>query len=230
MKLLHFFLNSFYPFLAKNTKALSQIHLGTMLVEMFYASTFWLNCFPPSSGASKTMSPRLLVTGVGADYTKHCALEFGSYMQVHKDHNNTLVTQTYGAIALQPAGNLQGGHYFMSLATGWCMAHNHWTELPMPNKVIQRVNHLGRQQNMQHGLEFLNCLQEPFEGDDQHDKDQPDMHELNVSDPDMEQLDMEAVDKNEDHTANPAMVDQVNGLLFNNDLEEHPNVNKYINK
>jgi hypothetical protein len=49
-----------------------------VVIEMIYASTFWLNTFPPEDGISDTISPRAIVTGMQIDYTKHCSLEFGN--------------------------------------------------------------------------------------------------------------------------------------------------------
>jgi hypothetical protein len=101
-----------------------------ILVEMAQASVFWLNNFPPTDGISDTMSPRYIVVGFNDDYANHCKLEFGAYAQVHEDHENTIFTQTTGALALQPSGNEQGGYYF--------------TSLEMPKEVVDCVHVLGR--------------------------------------------------------------------------------------
>jgi len=45
-------------------------------------------------------------------YNKNCKVEFGTYVQVHKKHNDSFEPRISGAIALRPAGNEQGGHYF----------------------------------------------------------------------------------------------------------------------
>jgi len=54
--------------------------------------------------------------GFGVD--RHCQLEFGTYVQVHESHDNSMLPQTSGALALWPSGNAQGGYYFFSLSTG----------------------------------------------------------------------------------------------------------------
>ena len=113
---------------------------GRLIIEMVYASVFWLNLFPPADGVSATLSPRSLVTGFQLDYNKLCRLEFGTYVQTHEEHDNSMATRTMGAIALRPPGNTQGGHYFFSLNTGRRLNRNQWTELPMPNEVIDRVH------------------------------------------------------------------------------------------
>jgi hypothetical protein len=89
-----------------------------MIIDMVYWGTFWLNSFPPNDGVSKTISPRAIMAGLQIDYAQHCKLEFGSYVQTHKDHDNSMATWGTGAIALRPTSNKQGGYYFMSLTTG----------------------------------------------------------------------------------------------------------------
>lgn len=95
------------------------------------------------------------MTGFNIDYAKHCRIEFGAYAQVHEDHNNTMATRTTGAIALRPTGNQQGGFYFLSLETGRRINRNHWTELPMPKDVLDRVHTLARRSNATKSLLFL---------------------------------------------------------------------------
>jgi hypothetical protein len=108
-------------------------------IEMVYASVFWLNMFPPTDGVSKTHSPRNIICGHKLDYATHCTLEFGTYIQVHEQHDNSTATRrTTRAIALRPTGNTQGGYYFFSLSTGRQLNCNHWTTLPMPAEVIER--------------------------------------------------------------------------------------------
>jgi hypothetical protein len=76
-----------------------------MLKEMVTSCVFWLNMFPSHDGVSDTLSPRTLMTGYTLDYAKHCRLEFGSYVQTHEEHDNSMESCTTGAIALRPTGN-----------------------------------------------------------------------------------------------------------------------------
>jgi len=55
---------------------------------------------------------------------------------------------------LGPTGNQQGGHWFLSLSTGARIRRHQWTELPMPVEVINRVNALGKAQQMPKTLTF----------------------------------------------------------------------------
>jgi hypothetical protein len=57
---------------------------GRMVAELVYYSVFWLNSFPAQDGISNTLSPRAIVIGSHVDFTKHCKLEFGAYVQAHE--------------------------------------------------------------------------------------------------------------------------------------------------
>lgn len=86
------------------------------------------------------------------------SLEFGSYVQLFEDNNpsNTLHSRTLGAIALRPTGNANGDYAFLSLATGRRITRRSWTELPIPDTAIARVEALalleGQPLIQQHGL------------------------------------------------------------------------------
>jgi hypothetical protein len=121
---------------------------------MVYASTFWLNAFPPADGVSESLSPRAIIVALQLDYSKHCQLEFSTYAQTHEEHDNSMVSRTTGALALRPTGNIPGGDYFFSLTSGRRINPNRWTPLPMPADVIDRVHTLARRTNASLGLEF----------------------------------------------------------------------------
>jgi hypothetical protein len=125
-----------------------------MVIEMVHSSVFWLNMFPILDGVSDTMSPRAIIVGLKLDYTKHCQLEFGSYVQVHEEHDNSMASWTTETIALRPTSNAQGGYYFFSLSTGRRLGRNCWTALPMPQDVIDRVHTLARRSNANRDLTF----------------------------------------------------------------------------
>jgi Reverse transcriptase (RNA-dependent DNA polymerase) len=152
-----------------------------IVIELVYYCTYWLNSFPVADGISDTLSPRNIVTGQHIDYTKHCQLEFGTYVQTHEEHDNSMHTRTTGAIALRPTGNTQGGYYFFSLSTGRILNRNHWTPLPMPGEVIDRVHVLARRQAR--GLQFAD-LHGNAVIDDIDDADDPDDQDYNPDDDD----------------------------------------------
>ena len=97
------------------------------------------------------------MTGRKIDYSKHCKLEVGSYVQTHEKtqpRNDTNQMRTTGAIALESNDNDQGGYKFLSLTTGNELTRGlkQFTPLPMTEDVIQRVHQLA--DNEEYGFEF----------------------------------------------------------------------------
>jgi hypothetical protein len=140
-----------------------------LIVQMVSTCNFWLNIYPPTDGVTRNINPRELITGVKIDYKKHIRAEFGEYVQVHEEHNNTMQTRTTGAIATKPTGNAQGGHWFYSLTTGRMLDRRQWTPLPMPADVIDRVNTLAKA--CPAGLTFTNMRNEVYDEDAESDSD-----------------------------------------------------------
>jgi hypothetical protein len=60
------------------------------IIEMVFPSIFWINAFPHWLGLSQDLSPRTIITGLEVDYTKHCCVEYGQYVQTHEKHDNTM--------------------------------------------------------------------------------------------------------------------------------------------
>jgi hypothetical protein len=105
------------------------------------SSVTWLNAFPAKEGASKTMSPSAIVLGSPKpDYNK-LRITFGAYAQVYESTANTTKPRSIGAVALK-ASNERGGYYFMFLSTGRRLHCYQWTELPVPDYVIDRVEEM----------------------------------------------------------------------------------------
>ena len=125
-----------------------------MLICLVANAVFWLNAFPHEDSVSDSLPPCYLLTGKHLDYHKHVRLEFGAYVQTHKEHTNDMMLRTIGAICLGPSGNEQGGHYFLSLMTSRHLLHDQWTELPMPHDAIACVGDLGHMQGMPKSLMF----------------------------------------------------------------------------
>lgn len=140
-----------------------------MIIELVYCMTFWIHAFPAVDGVSATISPRELVTGIAIDASKHCRLPFGSYVQTHEQHDNSMSSRTIGAITLRPTGNRQGGYYFFSLQTGRRIIRNKWTEIPMPADVIQRV-HAMAESRMLSELVFADRENTEIQEDDPNDE------------------------------------------------------------
>ena len=148
-----------------------------LVIEMAKTAMFWLNAFPAAGEASQDLSPRTILTGQQVDYKRHCHFQFGEYTQTHEEHNNSMNPRTVGAIALRPVGNGQGSFYFMSITTGRVLNRQHTTALPMPDKVIDKIHRIARQQKNNPGLIFADWNLNPDEYDDDeddetyHDKD-----------------------------------------------------------
>jgi len=49
-----------------------------------------LNVFPKKNGITQDYSPSAIITRPTVEYNKHCTLEFGTCVHVHKEHNNSL--------------------------------------------------------------------------------------------------------------------------------------------
>jgi hypothetical protein len=142
---------------------------GQLVVQMVSTCNFWLNVFPPKDGVSRNINLRELITGTKIDYNKHIQDEFGEYVQVHEEHDNTMQTRTTGAIATRPTGNIQGGHWFYSLSTGGILDGRRWTPQPMPADVIARITVLARVRSI--GINFNNVRNEVYDDINANDSD-----------------------------------------------------------
>jgi hypothetical protein len=105
-----------------------------------------LNMFPRRGGVSNNLSPRTLICGLPIDYNLQCRVPFGAYCEVHDEHTptNTMESRTTPAVSLGPTGNLQGTYKFYSLQSRKMIVRRHWTELPMPDRVISLVESIAR--------------------------------------------------------------------------------------
>jgi hypothetical protein len=88
--------------------------------------------------------------------SKHAVLPFGANVQTHKQHSNDMGQCTLSCIFLGPTGNMQGGHWFMSLTSGERLIRYQWTELPMPNEAITCINNIGKRQGIPTLLTYAN--------------------------------------------------------------------------
>lgn len=74
-----------------------------------------------------------------------------------------------GAIALRPTGNAHGTYLFLNLRTGCTIKRLRWTELPLPEEVVQRVHTLARRSKARTGVTFAF-----HNGEEVHDEDDTD--------------------------------------------------------
>jgi len=136
-------------------KLLHEILPHRLIIKIVYNVMFWLNCFPHKDRIHATLNPHTIVTGSNINYDKHCKLQFGTYVQVHEQHDSSMATRTSGAIALHPTGNMQGSYYFLSLRSGKHIVCNNWTMLPMPAEVIATVHQLANACKKYKGIVFM---------------------------------------------------------------------------
>jgi hypothetical protein len=116
-----------------------------MLTHMVLHCTKLLHYFPPENSISDTISPRTLLTGSTLNYMKDFCLPFGAYSQVHEDASprNSMIACTKAAICLSPTPNLQVGQHFMALDTGRVITRYSWTQIPLPQLVLDKVDSWG---------------------------------------------------------------------------------------
>jgi hypothetical protein len=128
-----------------------------MIVELVKFVVLWLNDFPPSSGVSKTYSPRTIMTGTTLDYSKHCKLPFGAYEETHEENNptNNMKERIRAAIWLGPTANFQGSYKFLCLRTGRRITRKQFKELPVPTSVIKAIEALAERNKQDRTLEFI---------------------------------------------------------------------------
>jgi hypothetical protein len=183
-----------------------------MIQHLIGGSVFWLNAFPSDQGISNSMSPWTIMTGKAIDFVKHCKIMFGTYAQVHEEHDNSLLARTTGAIALRPTGNNQGGYYFMSLTTGRILNRNHWHELPMPQDVVDRVHKLARQSYATKDLVFQFRDGATVDEDDE-----------SAADPDYEPNDNESIDDGTEYDTDTEPDEMI--VPIHDELQEDESIN-----
>ena len=112
-----------------------------MVDECLTMVTSCTNDFPNKNGISNTMSPASIVLGRGKIDGNNLKATFGKYYEVHCGTDNTNKERRTSAICLRPS-NSQGGYYFMSIRTGRRIHGYRFTELSMPQHIIDRVHQL----------------------------------------------------------------------------------------
>jgi hypothetical protein len=135
-------------------KAIPQIMINYL--AMIQANQ--LNLFPTKGGVSKYYySPRMILNQTNLDYTKHCVVPFGAYVQANHESTKTSsnVTRTLDMIYLRPAQNQQGGHELMDLNSGQLISRNVVQEVAVTDVVIKAVENMAYQQGFK-SLKFKN--------------------------------------------------------------------------
>ena len=99
----------------------------------------------PRKGGSSQYSPNMIVTNRGVSIMDQLRIRFGSYVQVWEPstQTNSMKMRQRGAIVLGPLTTLTTSYLFMALDTGKIINRSQFTEIPMTESVINRVNQLG---------------------------------------------------------------------------------------
>ena len=116
-----------------------------------------LNLFPVKGGVSNNYSPQMILNQTNLDYTKHCVVPFGAYVQANHESKKTSlnVTRTLDAIYLHSAQNQQGGHELINLNSGQLISRNILHEIPVTHVVIKAVKRMAYNQGFK-SLKFKN--------------------------------------------------------------------------
>ena len=98
-------------------------------------------------------------------------MPFGGYAQMHdvpdpRFSSNVDLERTTGTICLGPTGNQRGGYNFYNLNSGRVITRYAFTELPMPQRVIDHVDELARLDSVPSSVVFADRLANPFSEDD----------------------------------------------------------------
>ena len=125
-----------------------------MKIEILYFVVLWINAFPVKNGISTVYSPYELIIRWKMDYKNHCRVEVGTYCEVHNEPSpsNTTEPRTHEGTALGPTRNLQGSIKFYCLNTGQVLKRRNFTPIPLPGRLIAKVEDIGNKQNP--GREF----------------------------------------------------------------------------
>ena len=96
----------------------------------------------------------MIVTGKPIDYNKHCKTSFGSYVQALYETNptNTTAPGTIGCIYLQSNGN--DVYELLNLTTKSVITWRKFTEIPVSDNIIKRVEQLAKADSMKPELHF----------------------------------------------------------------------------
>ena len=117
-----------------------------MIDENLFDINEWLNAYPYKHGISNKYSPAAIMQGKGPVDVSTLRVTFGAYCEVYNGTDNMNKERKVSCIALRPC-NRKGGYYFLSLETGRKIHGHDWTELAIPQRVIDRVHELADEEN-----------------------------------------------------------------------------------
>jgi len=178
-------------------------------------ATIMVNLEPCSKREDPT-SPWELFHGRKIDYKRHLKLAFGDYAEVKelRHKSNSMNARSQPCIALLPVLNYQGSWLFFNLRTRRTAIRHQWTELPVPEDVIDRLHELaGRQaKTLREQLHFSRSKPLDEQGDliDHIDDDNLfDANDVNQQPAEEDESDDEADESNSESSDGEQLRDQV---------------------
>ena len=183
-----------------------------------------MNFYPAKNGISPYYSPRMILHHQQLDYEKHCKYAAGTYVQASNDQaiKNTNAPRTLDCLYLRYAGNHQGGHELLHLATNAVITRPKVTQIPITPAVIKRVHEIAERDGMPTGLKVqdrygtilydsawiagVDYNEELFDDDDYDEYYDEDGNRIDDTN-----------DNNEDEEQEPEPIDELANEINNND-------------
>ncbi len=107
-----------------------------------------INLLPDQQRENPT-SPQESFTGLKVDYAKQLRISFGDYAECKNPNRKPIngpKPRSDPCIALLPMLNQQGSYLFFDLGTRRTVIRSKWVELPIPDDILARCNHLASRQ------------------------------------------------------------------------------------
>ena len=125
-----------------------------LTIEMVRRAVIFINSFPRRGGIHNVMSPRQIL------YGKRFIIplcKFGEYVLAYnaESGNKTNIPRVFSALYIAPNDN-GTGHKVFKLQTKKVVSTRKCTAQPMPDDVINIINHLGKEEGVREGIQFLN--------------------------------------------------------------------------
>ena len=131
-----------------------------------------MNAFPLLSGITGRFSTRELVTGLTVNFTKHCTVDVGAYIEAS---TNAVITngnngRIHACIALGAYGNRQGTVNCFGLDTGWVVVRRIVMHMIWLYRLLRKANAwggTGKNAILKGQIKFLNRKGEKFDWDNE---------------------------------------------------------------
>ena len=107
-----------------------------------------INLLPDDQRVDPT-SPHETFTGLKVDYNRQLRISFGDYAECKNPNRKPIngpKPRSDPCIALLPTLNQQGSYVFFDLGTRRTVIRSKWVELPLSDDIIDRCNHLAKNQ------------------------------------------------------------------------------------